>query len=383
MPPPPPPPPPPHRTEDTLQREPSLSPSTLTSSGKQRGVFDRRHPLYLGDWKRSLPAVHEHFARDDLDEPHFKRKRQILREHPEIAQLYGYDTRTLYISASIVFVQVALAWLYGHVLTEHTWSMLAVAYVVGGTAVSLAAVIVHECAHNLAAATPIANRMCSLVTNIIVPIPVAMSFRRYHLEHHTYQGVTGRDPDLPLDWEVRLIRGNPISKLLWVFIYPVMYAVRGLGQGKAMSTWEKYNWVWTICANVLLYRLCGLRGILYLCASAWIGFSLHPGAAHFIQEHYTFVDGQETYSYYGNGNRLWLNIGLHNEHHDFMRVPWSRLPSVRKIASEYYDTLAYHTSWWMVLWRFIVDPTMGALSRVDRTQEKHDLGRRMVREHRQ
>ncbi|CAG8799102.1 12159_t:CDS:2, partial [Racocetra fulgida] len=45
--------------------------------------------------------------------------------------------------------------------------------------------------------------------------------------------------------------------------------------------------------------------------------NLHPVAARYIQEHYTFDDGQETYSYYGRLNKIFMNIGYHNEHHDF------------------------------------------------------------------
>ncbi|RKP09920.1 fatty acid desaturase-domain-containing protein, partial [Thamnocephalis sphaerospora] len=300
------------------------------------------------------------------DEPHFKRKRQILRDHPEIAEMYGYDINTFYTTVAGAILQVSLAFLFGRVLTDYNWSMFACAYVVGGSVTSLFGVILHECTHNLAAASPAMNRLCGLIANVGIPVPIAMSFRRYHLEHHTYQGVEGRDPDLPMEWEVRLIHGNPLTKLCWIMIYPVMYVVRGAALGKPMSTWEKYNWAWTICTDLIIYWTCGLRGLLYLLASLWLGYSLHPGAVHFIQEHYTFVDGQETYSYYGSGNKVFMNIGYHNEHHDFAKIPCSRLPEVRATAPEYYDTLAYHTSWMMVLWRFIVDPSFGAISRVYR-----------------
>ena len=36
-------------------------------------------------------------------------------------------------------------------------------------------------------------------------------------------------------------------------------------------------------------------------------------------------------------NLIALNIGYHNEHHDFPDVPWSRLPQLKQMAPEYYD----------------------------------------------
>ena len=39
---------------------------------------------------------------------------------------------------------------------------------------------------------------------------------------------------------------------------------------------------------------------------------------------------------------------------------------LRQIAPEYYNTLYAHTSWCWVLWRFLVDPSMGPWSRMHR-----------------
>lgn len=281
---------------------------------------DPRHPLYLGDWKRSVPYIDDDIAIDDLDEPHMKRKVAILKRHPEIEALYGTDIRTAYIACLTAAAQIAVAYFFGRVYTSSWLALLLGAYFIGATFTAVYGVIIHEATHCLAANGRFANRIVGLIANIALPVPIAMSFRRYHLEHHTFQGVVGMDPDLPLEWEKTLIRGNSFLKALWIFIYPAMYVIRGAAMNKKPTTWELINMAFTIVCDVLITRLCGWRGLSYLVASVWFGYSLHPGAAHFVQEHYTFDDGQETYSYYGFLNYVFMNIGYHNEHHDFTKV---------------------------------------------------------------
>lgn len=79
-----------------------------------------------------------------------------------------------------------------------------------------------------------------------------------------------------------------------------------------------------------------------------------------------FAKGFETYSYYGPLNWITFNVGYHNEHHDFPAVPGSRLPEVKRIAPEFYDTMPQHTSWSRVLYDFITDPAVGPYARVKR-----------------
>lgn len=304
--------------------------STLRSRTNASGIADEdkhpdyRHPLYVGTWKRSIPYVDEDFARDDMDEPHLKRKHTILREHPEVEKLYGTDIRTLYVTIAITVVQLSIAYVFGKVWTPPWYIFFLVAYFVGGTAIAMVGVIIHEACHCLVFKQKWVNRYVGLLANISLPVPIAQSFRRYHIEHHTWQGVEGMDPDLPLDWEKDMIKGNPLSKFLWIMIYPVMYVVRGAvmqhERNLTPSKWEIINVVFTVITDTIIQYFCGWTGLFYLLASLWLGYSLHPGAAHFIQEHYTFDDGQETYSYYGILNIPFMNIGYHNEHHDFQKV---------------------------------------------------------------
>ncbi|KAI8059511.1 fatty acid desaturase-domain-containing protein [Gongronella butleri] len=343
---------------------------------------DYRAPLYNGRWKRSIPYVDEDFARDDMDEPHLKRKHTILREHPEVEKLYGTEIRTFYVTIVLNALQLGLAYHFGQTRHFSWWQYLVTAYIVGGTATAMLGVVIHEACHCLIFGQKWLNRYAGLFANICLPVPIAQSFRRYHIEHHTWQGVDGMDPDLPLEWEKRLIKGNTLCKLLWVFIYPVMYVVRGAvmqrDRGLVISKWELINLAFNIVTDTLIYKICGPMGLLYLLLSLWFGYSLHPGAAHFVQEHYTFEDGQETYSYYGILNIPMMNIGYHNEHHDFQKIPWTKLPQLKSVASKYYDQLAYHTSWVLVHWYFITQKTIGPQSRVIRNYKDFKLGRSLL-----
>lgn len=278
----------------------------------------RKRPLLLGKWTRSRPDIHPPiFGKDDLDEPHMKRRLLILAKYPKVKQLYGYDVFSQVVTVFIVILQLIGCWISTRVPWPH---MLVLAYVLGATIVGSATVLFHEATHCLIANGQLANRIWSLIANITMPFPMAQSFRRYHLEHHTWQGVKGMDPDLPLDWELPLIKGSSLAKLLWICMYPAMYVIRAAWARKRPSKWEVINWLVNLSIDWTIWRIFGLKAIYYLTISSWFALSIHPSAAHFIQEHYTFKNGQETYSYYGWMNPIFLNIGYHNEHHDFPQV---------------------------------------------------------------
>ena len=171
--------------------------------------------------------------------------------------------------------------------------------------------------------------------------------------------------------------------------------------------------------------------LLYFLLSSFLAGSLHPLAGHFVAEHYFFTnvksggtesltelnrremesqlrknqhvdqdqeifhekneknekgdedgDGHlssiltppETYSYYGPLNIFVYNVGLHNEHHDFPAIPWTKLPVLHHIAREFYEPLPCHRSWSWVIWTFILDSGVGPWCRVKRAQGGRIVG---------
>jgi sphingolipid delta-4 desaturase len=251
------------------------------------------------------------------------------------------------------------------------WLILLVsACVFGGSVVDLMAIAIHECCHGTVVRGTLANKLLALLANVGTIIPIAMGFRRYHSEHHVYQGSATKDPDMPLSWELPLIRGSSWRKLIWLTTYPAMYAVRAMVRGRTIGQWEVINHVFTMSVNAAIWYFWGSKALIYFIVSFAYGYTFHPAAAHFLQEHYTYANGQETYNYYGWSNLLFLNIGFHNEHHDFPSVPARLLPLITKVAPEYYLTLLAHTSWRRVLWSFLTDQNIGPQSRCARTEEE-------------
>jgi sphingolipid delta-4 desaturase len=116
--------------------------------------------------------------------------------------------------------------------------------------------------------------------------------------------------------------------------------------------------------DTALWTAWGGGAVLYLFLSTMFGTGLHFMSGHFIAEHYTFVSGQPTYSYYGLMNFMSFNVGYHIEHHDFPFVAGSRLPLIRATAPEFYDTPMSHASWLHVLHKYITDPKLRPGSRV-------------------
>jgi len=313
-------------------------------------------------------------SRDDFSwspelEPHANRRKEILDKHPEIKKLMVIDHGFKYQVMALASFQLVMAFFMSY-LNVSWLNLVLVTYIVSGTANHALLLAIHEVAHNMAFGNvkPLYNRIFGIVTNLPIGVPMAMSFKKYHLEHHRYQGHEHIDVDIPTEIEAKLFT-TTFGKAIWMFLQPFFYALRPLlVNPKVACKLEVFNFILQIVFDVFIYQYIGGKALFYLIAGSLLGMGLHPVAGHFISEHYMFSLNAETYSYYGILNKFTFNVGYHNEHHDFPNVPGSLLPKVREYAPEYYNTLPHHTSWVKVLYDYITDPAIGPYARMKRKE---------------
>jgi sphingolipid delta-4 desaturase len=224
------------------------------------------------------------------------------------------------------------------------------------------------------------------------------------LTHHKSLGVTGLDTDLPTAVEAFFLN-SLLGKTFFCTFQILFYALRPMFIYSPPFTYiHLLNLTVQLSFDYALTKLCGgsIQPVMYFIMSSFLAGSLHPCAGHFIAEHYFFSNVKtggtesltelkskeksatphpldslpppETYSYYGPLNILTYNVGLHNEHHDFPAIPWTKLHKLHEIASEFYEPLPCHRSWVWVIWTFILDKNVGPWCRVKRAQGGRIVG---------
>jgi sphingolipid delta-4 desaturase len=308
------------------------------------------------------------FTHSEKQEPHRLRTKQILQQHPEMRKLIGKNPNTIFVILGIVAFQVVMAWL---LKDQSWWLIVGAAYLLGAFADHALFVMIHECAHHLLFKNRAANRWAGMIANLPQLFPSSISFERYHIKHHSFQGIHELDADLPNKWEAKLINNYFIGKVFWLLFYPIfqLFRINRLKEIKPFDKWVAANFGLQLIFIVAICWFFGLKAIMFLLFSFFFSIGLHPLGARWIQEHYlTSGEEQETHSYYGVLNTVAFNVGYHNEHHDFPSVPWNKLPQIRKNAGSFYNSLAYHTSWTKLFFRFLFDKEISLFSRVIRKE---------------
>jgi len=299
----------------------------------------------------------------DHDEPHATRRRMILEKHPEVKELMKQDPFSLYLTIALVIGQTIIMYL----IKDMPWWFVILAAFISGAVLSHALyVLVHDLTHYTAFKSRKANQFTAILANLGQGVPSSIAFGRYHADHHIFLGRPNWDPDLPTQKEIAFFT-TPFRKFLYILTMPFFYGFRPYFVcPKPPSALEFVNMAVVFSWDALIVYFFGAKSIAYLLIGTIFGLGLNPVAAHIIAEHYEFIKGQDTYSYYGPFNFTGLNIGYHIEHHDFPNIPWRKLPRLREIAPEFYDTLPHHKSYLLVYFKYIFDREFGAWCRIGR-----------------
>jgi sphingolipid delta-4 desaturase len=310
-------------------------------------------------------AIRKDFFETIAPEPHRMRTKAILKEHPCIRKLIGKNPLTIFAIIGLVGFQIVAAYF----MSQYAWWIgIIVAYLFGAFADHALFVMIHECAHKLLFKNQAANKLAGILANTPLIFPSSVSFERYHLKHHSFQGVQELDGDIPNHWEAKLINNYFIGKVIWLLFYPFfqLFRLSRLKEIKAFDGWVVLNAVVQVVFVAAVIYFFGAKSIVYLLLSFFFSVGLHPLGARWIQEHYLTHGEQETYSYYGVLNNVAFNVGYHNEHHDFPSVPWNKLPQIKNTAPSFYDSLASHNSWTKLFFRFIFSKELSLFHRLTR-----------------
>jgi sphingolipid delta-4 desaturase len=311
------------------------------------------------------------YSRVSYLQPHWTRRKEIAKVHPEVQELHRTDVMTGVWVVVTISILVSLAKIVE--VYQMSWlGIIALAYCVGAFICHAQWVLIHELTHDLVFKSQFLNTLCLLICNTTHIIPSGISFRYFHRQHHAFLNETYKDPDVPSPIEDRIFGHSILGKATWISLFSVLQTLRLLRSPQPFEWPLFFNFMGNGLFAYAIFFAFGVKAVMFLLFSSLlsVGLLLHPLGARWIAEHWAVQPPQETYSYYGIINTVAFNIGYHNEHHDFVGVPWNLLPKIKKIAPEYYEPLHQHPSYVKLLWTFVTNPNFTLKSRVVRWPKK-------------
>ena len=211
----------------------------------------------------------------NFPEPHLERTKALLRAHPEVRSLFGPVASTAWFVVGIVAVQVAAAVALKDV---PWWGVLLAAYLFGAFADHALWTLIHDCTHNLVFRCSRNNALLQMLANLPIVFPAAISFRKYHMLHHRFQGDLELDADLASPAEARFVGNSSWRKALWFLSFFAWQSARVL-RLKRIRMWDRWyvaNLVVQIVFVAALWATAGWHAVLYLTLSSIFAIGLHP-----------------------------------------------------------------------------------------------------------
>jgi len=183
------------------------------------------------------------YSRVTYYQPHWTRRKEITKEHPEIQKLFGLDRFTAVWVVINVSMLVALAWMVQKY--NFSWlGILALSYGVGAFIMHAQWVLVHELTHDLVFKSTTLNTFFLLLCNTTHIVPSGISFRYFHRQHHAFLNETYKDPDVPSEIEDKIFGHTILGKATWLCFFAVFQTIRLLRapQPFEWATFFQFRW---------------------------------------------------------------------------------------------------------------------------------------------
>jgi len=131
-----------------------------------------------GDVPLQPPKNPADFLWIHTEEPHRSRRLEIMKKHPQVTKLMGYEPLTKYIVLGVVSLQFSIGILLANYhIKWFSWSFILLAYAIGGTANHNLFLAIHEITHNLAFPRVWQNKTLAIFANLPIGIPYAAAFK--------------------------------------------------------------------------------------------------------------------------------------------------------------------------------------------------------------
>ena len=115
----------------------------------------------------------DNYTRVNYPEPHLERTQKILKDHPEVRELFGYRRVTFFYIAAVVFFQIGVA---VAVTDLPLWGIVLASFSIGAFANHALFAMIHECAHNLIFKKSWSNQVLGIFTNLPIIFPASAGF---------------------------------------------------------------------------------------------------------------------------------------------------------------------------------------------------------------
>ena len=241
------------------------------------------------------------------------------------------DRRQFLIGMFVIFLQFSLALFNNFGPLSLPWKFF-LNICIGSWLANWIFLSIHEATHGLVFGPchPVKNRLYALFLNLFVGFPFYSFFKTHHIDHHKWQGVEHVDVEYPTRLEVRLFNGNAIRRFFFLTLNPFLQHFRAwfVGPNKHWHYEDIINYASVIGFDVM-WGMLGMPWIsTHLLLSCLVASGCSLIGLWAVGTHTLFFADEETISYYGWLNPLYLNFGYHMEHHDFPNIPGRYLPQV-------------------------------------------------------